>query len=53
VLVEVRFRAEGKASGVTTEVEFPFIWTFKNGEAVQFESFANRAEALEAAGMPE
>ena len=53
VLVEVRFRGMGKTSGVVTEVEFPFIWTIRNGKAVHFQSFADRAEALEAAGLRE
>ena len=53
VLVVARFRGKGKASGVVTEVEFPFLWTIRNGEAVRFQSFADRAEALEAAGLSE
>lgn len=48
ILATVRFRGEGRGSGVTTTVEFPQIWTFEGDEVAHFQSFADREAALAA-----
>jgi len=52
VLATVRFRGRGRGSGVETTAEFPQIWTLKDGSVVHLQSFADRSQALEAAGLP-
>lgn len=45
--------ARGKASGVAVELHMAVVWTFRQGKIVRVALFANRAEALEAAGLSE
>jgi ketosteroid isomerase-like protein len=46
--------ARGRASGVVVDVEhFATVWTFRQGKIARVALFATRAEALEAAGLPE
>jgi ketosteroid isomerase-like protein len=51
VLVGVRQRALGKTSGVPTEMNYFTLWTFRGRRVIRIESFRERAEALEAAGL--
>jgi ketosteroid isomerase-like protein len=53
VLVGVRQRGIGRASGVPTEARYFTLWTFRGGKAIRLESFTDRAAALEAAGLSE
>jgi hypothetical protein len=42
----------GKASGATIDWKYwGVVFTFRNGKVLRIEWFANRAEALEAAGL--
>jgi ketosteroid isomerase-like protein len=51
VLVAVRQRGEGEASGAMTEFRYFHLWTFRGGRAIRLESIRERDEALEAAGL--
>ena len=53
VLAMVRVRAVGRSSGVEVNYETPQLWTFEDGKIVRMRVFADRAEALEAAGLSE
>jgi ketosteroid isomerase-like protein len=53
VLVRVRQRGIGRASGVPTETRYFTLWTFRGGKAIRLESFTDRAAALRAAGLRE
>jgi ketosteroid isomerase-like protein len=53
VLVGVRQRGLGRASGVPTEIGYFTLWTFRGRKVIRIESFRERAEALEAAGLSE
>jgi ketosteroid isomerase-like protein len=53
VVVVGRMVAKGKGSGVEVEREFAGVWTVRNGRIVRWDLFSDRAEALEAAGVPE
>jgi ketosteroid isomerase-like protein len=53
VVVGVRQRGVGRASGVPTEMRFFTLWTLRGRKVIRIESFRERAEALEAAGLRE
>jgi ketosteroid isomerase-like protein len=53
VLTRTRFRGTGEASGLQTETELFVIWTLEDGKVCRYQSFGNRAEAMEAAGTPQ
>ena len=53
VLVGVRQRGVGRDSGVPTELGYFTLWSFRGRKVIRIESFRNRAEALEAAGLSE
>ena len=53
VLVLSRQTARGKQSGVPVEHELGELFTLRDGKIVRYESYWNRAEALEAAGLRE
>ena len=53
VLVLSRQTASGKQSGVPIEHEFGDVFTLRDGRVVRLESYWNRADALEAAGLRE
>jgi ketosteroid isomerase-like protein len=53
VLVRVCQQAVGKASGVPVEVQYFTLWSFRGRKVIRIESFGERAEALEAAGLRE
>jgi ketosteroid isomerase-like protein len=46
-------RGRGKASGVPTEVRQASVWTLSGGKVTTVVVYADRAEALEAAGLSE
>jgi ketosteroid isomerase-like protein len=53
VLASVRVCGVGQASGASTEMRFFMLWTFRGRKVIRFESFRERAQALEAAGLRE
>jgi ketosteroid isomerase-like protein len=53
VVVAVCQRGVGKGSGTPAELRYFTVWTFRGGTVVRFESFRDRGEALEAAGLTE
>jgi ketosteroid isomerase-like protein len=53
VLASVTLRARGKASGAVVAAPFFQVGTIRNGKIVRQRDFADRAEALEAAGLRE
>ena len=53
VLVLSRHTARGKQSGVPIEHEIGDVFTLRDGKIVRFDSYWDRAEALEAVGLSE
>ena len=53
VLVFVRVSATGQGSGTPVEVRAAHEFTIRGGRVVRFKAYANRADALEAAGLSE
>jgi ketosteroid isomerase-like protein len=53
VLASVRVRGVGRTSGVPAEMHYFQLWSFRGRKVIRFESFRERAEALEAAGLRE
>ena len=53
VVVDVLSRARGRTSGVEVERKTTQVWTFRQDKVVRFETFTERARALEAAGLRE
>ena len=53
VLVRFRFHGTGRGSGVKTTLDFALLSTMRNAKVARFQFFADRAEALEAAGLRE
>src|SRR3954452_4673535 len=53
VLVSVRQRGVGRTSGVSVEGRYFTLWSFRGPKVIRIESFGDRAEALEAAGVAE
>ena len=53
VVVVARERGRGKGSGVPVERRWAQVWTFSRGQIVRWELFADKAAALEAAGLRE
>ena len=51
VVVAVRQRGEGDASGAVTEFRYFHVWTFRGGKAIRLETIRERDEALDAAGL--
>jgi ketosteroid isomerase-like protein len=45
----LRQQGRSKATGVTSEMHFAQVWTFKDGLQIRMEMYASGAEALEAA----
>jgi ketosteroid isomerase-like protein len=46
VLVTMRQRARGKASGAEVDNRLTHVWTLRNGRATRLQSFAHRADAV-------
>jgi ketosteroid isomerase-like protein len=53
VVVGATARGRGRQSGVPATFTFWQVWTFANGKVVDGRGFADKAEALEAAGLPD
>jgi ketosteroid isomerase-like protein len=53
VLVHQRNDVRGRASGAGVEINYWVVVTFRGGRIVREQWFADRAEALEAAGLSE
>src|SRR5690348_8300805 len=53
VLVLVRVTATGQESGIQVEIKGAHEFTIRDGLLVRFKAYADRAEALEAAGLSE
>ena len=53
VVVLVRHKGQGKASGIPIEGEFADVLTLKDGLVVRFAQYRDRTEALEAVGLSE
>jgi len=53
VLVFVRITAEGEGSGAPVEIRNAYEFTIRDGIIVRWKVYADRAEALEAAGLRE
>jgi ketosteroid isomerase-like protein len=53
VVVAVRQSGVGSESGASTEFRYFHVWSFRGGKAIRLETFRERAEALEAAGLRE
>ena len=53
VLVGVCHRGMGRSSGVPTEDRYYTLWSFRGHKVIRIESFGERADALEAAGLRE
>ena len=50
VVVSMRQRGRGKASGAEVDHRFTHVWTLRDGRAIRMQSFANRDDALRYAG---
>jgi ketosteroid isomerase-like protein len=53
LLVALRLRASGRASGIEGEFQIFQAWTIRAGKLVRLESYLARDQALEAAGLSE
>ena len=53
VMVSGHWRARGRASGVEVENPGTYLYEIKDGKVVSMRTFTDRAEALDAAGLPE
>jgi ketosteroid isomerase-like protein len=53
VFASATVRGRGKHSGVETGLDLWGVWTVREGRAVRWQGFTNRAAALEAAGLGE
>ena len=53
VIQAIFFRGRGRGSGIEVEGRFFQVLTIKDGKAVRWEEFSDRAEALKAAGLSE
>jgi ketosteroid isomerase-like protein len=51
VVVAVRQAGIGGGSGAPAELRYLHVWSFRGGKAIRLETFRERAEALEAAGL--
>ena len=53
VVVAVRQRGVGAGSGAATEFAYFHVWSFRGHKVIRFETFRERAQALEATGLSE
>jgi ketosteroid isomerase-like protein len=53
VLVDTKLHARGRATGIETEQRAFLVWTLREGMVTRVETFAERGQALEAAGLQE
>ena len=52
VVVPARLVARGRDTGIEAEQQLAMVWTLQRGQGVRLETYATKAEALEAAGLP-
>jgi ketosteroid isomerase-like protein len=50
VVALVRQRGRSKTTGLTVDMEFAQVWTFRDGAQARMRMYASHSEALEAAG---
>ena len=53
VIVAVRIRGRGRASGIPVDARLYDVYTLRDGKIIRMDQFTRRSEALEAAGMRE
>jgi ketosteroid isomerase-like protein len=53
VVATVFSRGRGRGSGIEIDARFHRVYTLRDGKIVRMDEFAQRAEALEAAGLSE
>jgi ketosteroid isomerase-like protein len=53
VLVTAHHRGRGLGSGIEVDARFYLLYTLRDGKVVRQDEYAERAEALEAAGLRE
>ena len=53
VFLWVRFIGHGAASGAPLEMELAHVYTLRDGKATRCVEYSDRAEALEAVGLPQ
>ena len=53
VVVVMHEWGRGKGSGIPFERRSAQVWTFREGQIIRWEDFADKASALEAAGLSE
>jgi ketosteroid isomerase-like protein len=53
VLVTVHHRGRGRGSGIEVDSRFYLVYTVHNGKVARSDEYADRADALEAAGLSE
>ena len=53
VLVTAPHRGRGRESGIEVDTRFYLVYSLRNGKVVRSDEYADRAEALEAAGVRE
>jgi uncharacterized protein len=53
VVAYLRFHLRPKGSGAEFEIRIGMLWTIRDGKAVSAQSFPDRKQALEAAGLRE
>src|SRR5688500_1447379 len=51
VLVAVRQRGVGRTSGAPVELRYFTLWSFRGRKVIRIQSYRDRGEALEAAGL--
>ena len=53
VVVDVHQRGVGRVSGAPAELRYFTVWSFRGQTVIRIESFRERADALDAAGLRE
>jgi ketosteroid isomerase-like protein len=53
VLICAHHQGRGRGSGIEVDARFYEVYTLRDGEVVRVDEFAERADALEAAGLSE
>ena len=51
VVVIVNQRGRSKATGIPVDMRFAQVWTYRHGQAMRMQMYANPDEAFEAVGM--
>jgi uncharacterized protein len=52
VVVPVCLIARGRGTGIEAEQRLVFVWTVREGKMLRLDSYATKAEALAAVGLP-